>query len=282
MDEFSWVFWAGFLLFGLLFGSFLNVVIYRLPLMLERAWTIQARQQLGMPLSEEDAQPFTLAYPPSHCPVCKAEIKPWSNIPIISFVLQKGRCAGCHTPISWQYPAVELLTGLLFAAVYWRFGWSLQALGGVLFVLFIVPMIFIDAKTQLLPDILTLPFLWLGLLFNIPENSFVTLPAAVWGAVIGYMSLWIIFQVFKLFTGKEGMGFGDFKLLAALGAWFGAISLPAIALMASVIGLIFAVIMKVGKGQPMPFGPCLAIAGWVMLMFYQPVMNLFFNIINGG
>ena len=198
------------------------------------------------------------------------------------FLLQKGRCAGCHTPISWQYPAVELLTGLLFAAVYWRFGWSLQALGGVLFVLFIVPMIFIDAKTQLLPDILTLPFLWLGLLFNIPENSFVTLPAAVWGAVIGYMSLWIIFQVFKLFTGKEGMGFGDFKLLAALGAWFGASSLPAIALMASVIGLIFAVIMKVGKGQPMPFGPCLAIAGWVMLMFYQPVMNLFFNIINGG
>ena len=118
MDEFSWVFLAGFLLFGLLFGSFLNVVIYRLPLMLERAWTIQARQQLEMPLSEEDAQPFTLAYPPSHCPVCKAEIKPWSNIPVISFLLQKGRCAGCHTPISWQYPAVELLTGLLFVAVY--------------------------------------------------------------------------------------------------------------------------------------------------------------------
>lgn len=281
MDEFSWVFLAGFLLFGLLFGSFLNVVIYRLPLMLERAWTIQARQQLEMPLSEDDAQPFTLAYPPSHCPVCKAEIKPWSNIPIISFLLQKGRCAGCHTPISWQYPAVELLTGLLFVAVYWRFGWSLQALGGVLFVLFIVPMIFIDAKTQLLPDLLTLPFLWLGLLFNIPENSLISLPDAVWGAVIGYMSLWIIFQVFKLFTGKEGMGFGDFKLLAALGAWFGAISLPVIALMASVIGLIFAVIMKVGKGQPMPFGPCLAIAGWIMLMFYHPVMNTFFKVIGG-
>ena len=196
-------------------------------------------------------------------------------------MLQKGRCAGCHTPISWQYPAVELLTGLLFVAVYWKFGWSWQALGGVLFVLFTVPMIFIDAKTQLLPDILTLPFLWLGLLFNIPENSLITLPAAVWGAVIGYMSLWIIFQVFKLFTGKEGMGFGDFKLLAALGAWFGAVSLPVIALMASVIGLIFAVIIKVGKGQPMPFGPCLAIAGWVMLMFYEPVMQTFFTLING-
>ena len=281
MDEFSWVFLAGFLLFGLLFGSFLNVVIYRLPLMLERAWTIQARVQLDMSVPDEESKLFTLAYPPSHCPVCKAEIKPWSNIPILSFLLQKGRCAGCHTPISWQYPLVELLTGLLFVAVYWKFGWSLQALGGVLFVLFIVPMIFIDAKTQLLPDILTLPFLWLGLLFNIPENSFVTLPTAVWGAVIGYMSLWIIFQVFKLFTGKEGMGFGDFKLLAALGAWFGAISLPVIALMASVIGLIFAVIMKVGKGQPMPFGPCLAIAGWVMLMFYEPVMQTFFTLING-
>lgn len=281
MNEFSWVFWAGFFLFGLIFGSFLNVVIYRLPLMLERAWNIQARVQLDIPVPDEESEPFTLAYPPSHCPVCKAEIKPWSNIPVISFLLQKGRCAGCHTPISWQYPAVELLTGLLFVAVYWKFGWSWQALGGILFVLFIVPMIFIDAKTQLLPDILTLPFLWLGLLFNIPENSFVTLPTAVWGAVIGYMSLWIIFQVFKLFTGKEGVGFGDFKLLAALGAWFGAVSLPVIALMASVIGLIFAVIMKVGKGQPMPFGPCLAIVGWIMLMFYHPVMNTFFKVIGG-
>lgn len=273
MDEFFWVFLAGFFLFGLLFGSFLNVVIYRLPLMLERAWTLQAHSQLGLSVDEKDSKPFTLAYPPSHCPVCKAEIKPWSNIPILSFLLQKGRCAGCHTPISWQYPAVELLTGLLFVAVYWKFGWSLQALAGVIFVLFVVPMFFIDAKTQLLPDILTIPFLWLGLIFNIPAY-FTTLSDAVLGAVIGYMSLWIIFQIFRLLTGKEGMGFGDFKLLAALGAWFGVVSLPVLALLASVIGLLFAVILKVSKGQPMPFGPYLVISGLVMLLFQSTILQL--------
>lgn len=273
MDEFFGMFLAGFFLFGLLFGSFLNVVIYRLPLMLERAWTLQARSQLGLSVDEKDSKPFTLAYPPSHCPVCKAEIKPWSNIPILSFLLQKGRCAGCHAPISWQYPLVELLTGLLFVAVYWKFGWSLQALAGVIFVLFVVPMFFIDAKTQLLPDILTIPFLWLGLIFNIPAY-FTTLSDAVLGAVIGYMSLWIIFQIFRLLTGKEGMGFGDFKLLAALGAWFGVVSLPVLALLASVIGLLFAVILKVSKGQPMPFGPYLVISGLVMLLFQSTILQL--------
>lgn len=271
--DFSPVLAAGFLLFGLLFGSFLNVVIYRLPLMMERSWKQEARNVLAIETPEAEAESFGLAYPPSHCPSCQTPIKPWSNIPLLSFLLQKGRCAHCRAPISWRYPLVELLTGLAFLAIYWHFGWSLAAAGALIFTTLIIAMIFIDAQTQLLPDILTLPLLWVGLLLN-TQNLFTTLPDAVWGAAIGYLSLWLIFQTFKLLTGKEGMGFGDFKLLAALGAWFGVAALPVIVLLSSVVGLLFALAMRVGKGQPMPFGPYLALSGWLVLMFQQPIMQL--------
>lgn len=272
MDYYLPLLYIGFLLFGLLFGSFLNVVIYRLPIMLERAWNRQARVQLGLDETKEDKQTFNLAYPPSHCPQCQNEIRPWSNIPLLSFLLQKGRCVQCGNPIPWRYPLVELLTGVLFVIAFWHFSWTLNVLAAVLFTLFLIPIIFIDARTQLLPDILTLPLLWLGLLFNI-SGLFVSLSDAVLGAVVGYVSLWSLYQLFKLLTGKEGMGFGDFKLLSALGAWFGVVSLPIIALLASVIGLVFAVILNIRKGQSMPFGPCLAIAGWIMLIFNTPMMR---------
>lgn len=271
--DFSPVLAAGFFLFGLLFGSFLNVVIYRLPLMMEQSWKQEARNVLAIETPEAEAESFSLAYPPSHCPSCQTPIKPWSNIPLVSFLLQKGRCAHCRAPISWRYPLVELLTGLAFLTIYWHFGWSLAAAGALIFTTLIIAMIFIDAQTQLLPDILTLPLLWVGLLLN-TQNLFTTLPDAVWGAAIGYLSLWFIFQTFKLLTGKEGMGFGDFKLLAALGAWFGVAALPVIVLLSSVVGLLFALAMRVGKGQPMPFGPYLALSGWLVLMFQQPIMQL--------
>ncbi len=271
--DFSPVLAAGFFLFGLLFGSFLNVVIYRLPLMMEQSWKQEARNVLVIETPEAEAESFSLAYPPSHCPSCQTPIKPWSNIPLVSFLLQKGRCAHCRAPISWRYPLVELLTGLAFLTIYWHFGWSLAAAGALIFTTLIIAMIFIDAQTQLLPDILTLPLLWVGLLLN-TQNLFTTLPDAVWGAAIGYLSLWLIFQTFKLLTGKEGMGFGDFKLLAALGAWFGVAALPVIVLLSSVVGLLFALAMRVGKGQPMPFGPYLALSGWLVLMFQQPIMQL--------
>lgn len=265
------MFGVAFFIFGLLLGSFLNVVIYRLPLILEDGWKREAKSILGQEIDEE-TPPFSLAYPPSHCPVCKTPIKPWSNIPIISFLIQKGKCVQCHTPISWQYPLVELLTAILFLLVYLRFGWNWSALFGVAFVGLIIPMIFIDAKHQILPDTLTFSLLWLGLIAN-THHTFTMLSDAVWGAILGYMVLWVIYQLFKMITGKEGMGFGDFKLLAALGAWFGVMALPVIALLASVTGLVFAILMKIGKSQPMPFGPYLAIAGWVMLMFQRPIMQ---------
>ncbi|MDO5686021.1 MAG: A24 family peptidase [Neisseria sp.] len=264
---------AGFFLFGLLFGSFLNVVIYRLPLMMEHAWQQQAREVLKIGDAQASSRPFGLAYPPSHCPSCQTPIKPWSNIPILSFLLQKGRCAHCQAPISWRYPLVELLTGLAFAAIYWHFGWTLAAAGALVFTALVIAMMFIDAQTQLLPDILTLSLLWCGLLIN-TQGIFTSLPNAVWGAAIGYLSLWLIFQLFKLVTGKEGMGFGDFKLLAALGAWFGVSALPVIVLLSSVVGLIFAMILRIKKGQEMPFGPYLAVSGWLILMFQQPIMQM--------
>lgn len=271
VDIFSiWIIAAA--IFGLLFGSFLNVVIYRLPLMMERSWNRQARELLGLPLSSEDKESFSLASPPSHCPSCHAPVKPWSNIPLVSFLWQKGRCRHCSEPISWRYPLVELLTALAFVCCVWRLPIPWQLAGGLILTTVLIALIFIDAQTQLLPDNLTLPLLWIGLLFN-THNTFTHLNDAVLGAVIGYMSLWVLFQVFKLLTGKEGMGYGDFKLLAVLGAWFGVSVLPVIVLLSSIVGLVFALLLRVGKGKPMPFGPYLAISGWLVLLFQEPIMQ---------
>ena len=265
------------LILGLLVGSFLNVVIYRVPEGLNRNWKLQAKQMLDLPLEQGEGERFNILMPPSHCPSCKAAIKPWQNIPILSYVLLKGQCKHCHAAISLRYPLVELLTGLVFAVCAWKFGATWTAVAAMVFSAYLIAMIFIDADTQLLPDQLTLPLMWGGIVFHLAayllqaDWGITNLVDSVLGAIVGYMSLWSIFQLFKLVTGKEGMGYGDFKLLAALGAWLGISVLPIIIIMSAVVGLIFALIMKVAKNQPMPFGPYLAISGWIVLVFSQPI-----------
>ena len=265
------------LILGLLVGSFLNVVIYRVPEGLNRNWKLQAKQMLDLPLEQGEGERFNILMPPSHCPSCKSAIKPWQNIPILSYVLLKGQCKHCHAAISMRYPLVELLTGLVFAVCAWKFGATWTALAAMVFSAYLIAMIFIDADTQLLPDQLTLPLMWGGIVFHLAayllqaDWGITTLVDSLLGAIVGYMSLWSIFQLFKLVTGKEGMGYGDFKLLAALGAWLGISVLPIIIIMSAVVGLIFALIMKVAKNQPMPFGPYLAISGWIVLVFSQPI-----------
>ena len=265
------------LILGLLVGSFLNVVIYRVPEGLNRSWKLQAKQMLDLPLDQGEGERFNILMPPSHCPSCKAAIKPWQNIPILSYVLLKGQCKHCQTAISLRYPLVELLTGLVFAVCAWKFGATWTALATMVFSAYLIAMIFIDADTQLLPDQLTLPLMWGGIVFHLAayllqaDWGITTLVDSLLGAIVGYMSLWSIFQLFKLVTGKEGMGYGDFKLLAALGAWLGISVLPIIIIMSALVGLVFALIMKVAKNQPMPFGPYLAISGWIVLIFSQPI-----------
>ena len=265
------------LILGLLVGSFLNVVIYRVPEGLNRNWKLQAKQMLDLPLEQGEGERFNILMPPSHCPSCKSAIKPWQNIPILSYVLLKGQCKHCHAAISMRYPLVELLTGLVFAVCAWKFGATWTAVAAMVFSAYLIAMIFIDADTQLLPDQLTLPLMWGGIVFHLAayllqaDWGITNLVDSLLGAIVGYMSLWSIFQLFKLVTGKEGMGYGDFKLLAALGAWLGISVLPIIIIMSAVVGLIFALIMKVAKNQPMPFGPYLAISGWIVLVFSQPI-----------
>lgn len=252
-------------LFGLLTGSFLNVVIYRVPVMMERGWTVFAKEHLGLALTAEEQQTFNLIKPDSRCPKCHAPVKPWQNIPVVSYLLLGGKCGSCKAPISKRYPLVELLTGILFAAVAWQYGWSMVALGGVVLTAILIALTFIDADTQYLPDQLTLPLVWLGLLFNL-NGTFVPLASAVLGAVCGYMSLWLLCYIYKLLTGKIGMGGGDFKLLAALGAWLGVGVLPVLVFMAALIGVAAALVMRVAKGQQFAFGPSLAVAGWLIFI----------------
>ena len=251
---------------GLLIGSFLNVVIYRLPKMMELDWRSECKILLGI----EDQSPqspttrFNLAYPESHCPSCNAPIKPWQNIPILSYAILKGRCAHCGVGISLRYPIIELIAGLLAALAAQHFGFSWEALAAALFLWSLLAMTMIDVDHQLLPDQLTLPLMWLGLLLN-SFGMFVPLHDAVWGAVAGYLSLWSVYHLFKLLTGKEGMGFGDFKLLAALGAWMGWQMLPVIILLSSLVGAVTGIVIltlqRKGRGTPIPFGPYLAGAG---------------------
>ncbi|MBF1292811.1 methyltransferase [Neisseria sp. HMSC03D10] len=255
---------------GLLIGSFLNVVIYRVPVMMERGWTQFAKEHLQLELTEEEQQPFNLMKPDSRCPKCYAPVKAWQNIPIVSYLMLGGKCGSCKTPISIRYPLIELLTGILFGVVAWQYGWTMAAFGGLILTALLIALTFIDADTQYLPDSLTLPLIWLGLLFNL-NGTFVPLKSAVLGAVFGYMSLWLLCFIYKLLTGKIGMGNGDFKLLAALGAWLGIGILPVLVFMAALIGLIGAIIGRVAKGQYFAFGPSLAIAGWIILVVNEPV-----------
>lgn len=267
----QWLFYTAIVLFSLCVGSFLNVVIYRLPVMLERDWRQQCHEFLDIQGQEPDDQAkIGLATPASSCPHCGHSIRPWENIPVISYILLRGRCSACRTPISMQYPAIEAITALASVTVAWKFGVSIQTAGGLLFTWTLIALTMIDVHKQLLPDNLTLPLLWLGLIFAL-FDTYTSLQAGVIGAIAGYLVLWTVFHVFRLVTGKEGMGFGDFKLLAALGAWLGWALLPQIVLLSSVIGAIAGSIMLVtGKTrtqQPIPFGPYLALAGWIALLW---------------
>ncbi|WP_239374710.1 prepilin peptidase [Snodgrassella gandavensis] len=259
------------LLLGFAVGSFLNVVIYRLPIMMERSWQAEARMALQLPA--ENSARFNLCVPPSACPHCQCKIRWRQNIPLFSYLLLRGRCAACAASISPRYFCVELLTGLAFAAVIWRYDVTPVAAGGLVLTAALIALTFIDADTQLLPDQITLPLLWFGLLFNW-YCGFVPLSAAVWGAALGYLSLWSLFWLFKLLTGKDGMGYGDFKLLAALGAWMGVAALPLIVFMAAIVGIIASLILKVARSQPMAFGPALAIAGWIVWIANSQISQL--------
>lgn len=253
---------------GLLVGSFLNVVIHRLPIMMQRDWRAQAREFLELP--SEPVTAFNLVLPHSHCPHCDHEIRPWENIPLVSWLALRGKCSSCKAPISKRYPLVELACGLLSGYVAWHFGFTWQVGAMLLLTWGLLAMSMIDVDHKLLPDSIVLPLLWLGLLVNL-FGLFATLPDAVWGAVAGYLSLWSVYWLFKLVTGKEGMGYGDFKLLAMLGAWGGWQVLPLTILLSSVVGAVLGTIMlrvqKADSGTAIPFGPYLAIAGWIALLW---------------
>ena len=261
---------------GAVIGSFLNVVILRLPAMMQQTWRSDCEVFLEIEPSEK-TESLTLSKPASHCPSCKTPIKPWHNIPIVSWLALRGKCNSCGTRISGRYPLVELATALLSLAVATQFEFG-AALGLALIATWaLIALTVIDADHQLLPDDITLPLLWLGLIAN-ALGVFTDLESALWGAVFGYGSLWSVYWAFKLTTGKEGMGYGDFKLLAALGAWLGWQALPMIILMSSLVGAIIGLAMmalaKLGRGQPMPFGPYLAIAGWLSLVFGDTIQGL--------
>jgi leader peptidase (prepilin peptidase)/N-methyltransferase len=257
------------LLLGLIVGSFLNVLVHRLPIMLERQWQAEAREVLELP-NEAQAPRFDLLLPPSQCPHCAHRIRPWENIPVISYLALRGRCSGCQARISPRYPLVELACGALTLFVAWRFGVTGTALALLLLSWGLLAMSMIDIEHQLLPDALVLPLLWLGLIVNAFE-MFVPLEDALWGTVAGYLSLWSVFWVFKIITGKEGMGYGDFKLLAMLGAWGGWQILPLTLLLSSLLGALIGLIMlrlqRKQASTPIPFGPYLAIAGWIALLW---------------
>lgn len=256
------------LILGLLVGSFLNVLIHRLPIMMQRDWRAQAREFLELPA--EPVSTFNLVLPHSHCPHCDHQIRAWENIPLVSWLALRGKCSSCRAPISARYPLVELLCGLLSAYVAWHFGFSWQAGAMLLLTWGLLAMSMIDVDHQLLPDSIVLPLLWLGLIVN-SFGLFASLPDALWGAVAGYLSLWSVYWMFKLVTGKEGMGYGDFKLLAMLGAWGGWQVLPLTILLSSVVGAVLGTIMlrlqKAESGTAIPFGPYLAIAGWIALLW---------------
>jgi leader peptidase (prepilin peptidase) / N-methyltransferase len=267
--------YMGLLCLGLVVGSFLNVVIYRLPLMMEFRWRRDCCELLEVEQEKQEA-PLNLATPNSHCPVCKTAIKPWQNIPVLSYLLLRGKCGNCATPISARYPVLELVSGLMTLALAWFFDLSPALLGAALLTWALIVLTVIDIDHQLLPDDITLPLMWLGLLFNLTA-TYATLSDAVIGAMAGYLILWSIYWIFKLLTGKEGMGYGDFKLLAALGAWLGWQALPLVILLSSLVGAVCGVALMIikrrGKEIPIPFGPYLAMAGWIALLWGDDIMS---------
>lgn len=271
---------------GLLFGSFLNVVVHRLPLMLDASWRTQCRELLNPEATPEAAAPpFNLIVPRSRCPRCGHMIGALENIPLLSYLLQKGRCRHCGAPISLRYPLVELLTAALSVVVVWHFGFGWQALLGLLLTWALIALAFIDLDHQLLPDDIVLPFLWLGVgasLFGV----FISSHDSIVGAMAGYLSLWSVYHLFRLLTGKEGMGHGDFKLLALFGAWFGWQCLPAVILLSSAVGAVIGISLILFRGHrreiPIPFGPYLAVAGWIAMLWGNDINHAYLRWVGLG
>ena len=285
LAEYPVVFIAIVFAFALLFGSFLNVVIYRLPIMMEREWRAQCKELEDMPVTDVPEDKFNLLVPRSRCPSCGHAISSLQNIPVISYLALRGRCGNCGTNISARYPVVEFVTALLCAIAAWRFGFSVEAVMAIGMTLTLVPITMIDADHQLIPDSIVLPLMWVGLAMSLwhpvpgADVLFIAPQQAIIGAMAGYLSLWSVYWLFKLITGKEGMGHGDFKLLAALGAWLGWQALPTIILMSAVVGAAFGVSMILLRGRdrsvPMPFGPFLAAAGWITMLFGEAIRDAY-------
>jgi leader peptidase (prepilin peptidase)/N-methyltransferase len=289
ISESAPVFIAIVFAFTLLIGSFLNVVIHRLPIMMEREWREQADELTKTPLEHELPEGrFDLVVPRSRCPSCGSLITALQNVPVISYLFLRGRCANCKTRISARYPLVELTTALLAAICAWHFGPGWEALLAIVLTLTLVPITMIDADTQLIPDAIVLPLMWLGLALSLfhpvagADTLFISPSDAIVGAMAGYLSLWSIFWAFKLVTGKDGMGYGDFKLLAALGAWLGWQQLPIIIMMSAIVGTVISIVMIVARGKdrsiPIPFGPYLATAGWITMLWGETIKNTYFDL----
>ena len=266
---------AGVIVFGLIIGSFLNVVILRVPPLLEHDWRCQCQELLQLNPDQDDRPPG-IVLTRSKCPDCGHLIRALENIPVLSYLVLRGRCAACKARISPRYPLIELTTAILFALTIWHFGPNLQGLTALFLTAFLIALAGIDADHQLLPDHMTLPLLWAGLVLNF-WSVHTDLAASVMGAVAGYLVLWSIYHLFRLLTGKEGMGYGDFKLLAALGAWMGWQMLPLIILLSSVVGALFGLILmgagKMKRDKPMPFGPFIAAAGWIALIWGEQIID---------
>ena len=266
---------------GILVGSFLNLVIYRLPIMMQSEWRYECETFLQLAVTHQSTH-FNLALPASHCPHCKTSIKAYDNIPLLSFCLLAGKCRHCQSPISIRYPLIELFTGLCSAVIAWRFGFSITLLFALLLTWSLIAQSFIDIDHQLLADSISLPMTWLGLLLSV-FSLFTNSHDSIIGAVAGYLSLWTVYQLFKLATGKQGMGYGDFKLLAMLGAWLGWQYLPLIIFLSSMVGAVIGVGMVLSKhrklNQTIPFGPYLAAAGWLALIWGAELNQIYLNLI---
>ena len=281
LNQHPWLLEISVLALGLAVGSFLNVVIYRVPVMLRREQHHYCHTLLQTGAVEKSG-PFNLLRPNSRCPHCGHNIRPWENIPLLSYLLLRARCSGCNGRIALRYPAIEALSGALALALAWHFGRAEPALlGALLFTWALIALTMIDIDHMLLPDSITLPLLWLGLIFNL-GGTFVPLADAVIGAIGGYLSLWAVYWAFKLATGREGMGYGDFKLLAALGAWMGWQLLPVVILLSSLLGAVLGALLLYLRRRshdiPIPFGPYLAIAGWIALFWGQPLLEWYLEV----
>ncbi|MBP8119505.1 MAG: prepilin peptidase [Shewanella sp.] len=295
LNQSPWLFITLSFIFAATIGSFLNVVIHRFPVMMKREWQQECNQylqeyhaeivtQIGIDKLNKPIDSFpekyNLVVPGSACPKCKTTIKPWHNLPVFGWLMLKGKCAACHAPISARYPIIEFITGLLVATLAWHFGPSWQFVFASILTFVLIALTGIDLDEMLLPDQMTLPLLWLGLIINL-NHTFASPTDAVIGAAAGYLSLWSIFWLFKILTGKEGMGYGDFKLLAVFGAWLGWQMLPLVILLSSLVGAVVGITMIVSKrlkqGNPIPFGPYIAAAGWIALLFGQQIVDWYLS-----